>query len=330
MKKIFVFYDSEDIVIARKVAQEIDATGFSPWLADDDNRIDWHAEIEELAPSDACVGAVAIWSQSSKNNPVVRDEAKEVTRVQKPLLGLLLKGTSEAPIDLRDGPRHRLESGPEDNINGRLGAKLTAVFGKGEARDRALVLKDKKLFAPGIVLSVSSYETQIEPDTTLSLLNHANPPAVLVSAYDILRPKLTSTKKPKITNFTAIDRLREAGSMVFLDSGNYEASHPEKDGVSYSFQNTDLIDHDTISTGKGGLIPGLIHYTTPTIPGSSGGIALNASLEMIGLHRAGGTEINRLNGQPGSYAVNEAIWIQPILNSTRLDLANGRCRWGGD
>lgn len=223
MKKIFVFYDSEDIVIARKVAQEIDATGFSPWLADDNNRTDWHAEIEELAPSDACVGAVAIWSQSSKNNPVVRDEAKEVTRVQKPLLGLLLNGTSEAPIGLRDGPRHRLECGPEDNINGQLGTKVTAVFGEGEVQDRALVLKEKKLFAPGMVLSVSSYETQIEPDTTLSLLNHANPPAVLVSAYDILRPKPTSSKKPKIMNFTAINRLREAGSMVFLDSGNYEA-----------------------------------------------------------------------------------------------------------
>ncbi len=49
-------------------------------------------------------------------------------------------------------------------------------------------------------------------------------------------------------------------------------SHPEKDGVSYSFQNTDLIDHDANSTGKEGLVPGLIHYTTPSIPGSSGGI----------------------------------------------------------
>ncbi len=104
-------------------------------------------------------------------------------------------------------------------------------------------------------------------------------------------------------------------------------SHPEKDGVSYSFQNTDLIDHDAHSTGKEGLVPGLIHYTTPSIPGSSGGIALNAGLEMIGLHHAGGTEINRLNGELGSYAVNEAIWIQPIINAIRRDLAAGVDRW---
>ncbi len=104
-------------------------------------------------------------------------------------------------------------------------------------------------------------------------------------------------------------------------------SHPEKDGVSYSFQNTDLIDHDANSTGKEGLVPGLIHYTTPSIPGSSGGIALNAGLEMIGLHHAGGTEISRLNGEPGKYAVNEAIWVQPIINAIRRDLVAGVDRW---
>ena len=136
------------------------------------------------------------------------------------------------------------------------------------------------------------------------------------------KPPVEESNIPLVSYVPKVDA--EKPAEVFL------ISHPEKDGVSYSFQNTDLIDHDAISTGKDGLIPGLIHYTTPSIPGSSGGIALNASLEMIGLHHAGGTEINRLNGQPGSYAVNEAIWIQPILNSIKLDLANGRRRWFGD
>jgi hypothetical protein len=73
---------------------------------------------------------------------------------------------------------------------------------------------------------VSSYETQIEPDAALSLLSHVNPPAVLVSAYDLLRSKSASNKlsvKPKVTNIAAIDKLRKSGSLVFLDSGNYEA-----------------------------------------------------------------------------------------------------------
>lgn len=104
-------------------------------------------------------------------------------------------------------------------------------------------------------------------------------------------------------------------------------SHPEKDELSYSFQNTDLIDHDAASRGKDSLTPGLIHYTTPSIPGSSGGVALNAELDMVGLHHAGGSEINRLNGELGTYAVNEAIWIQPILNAIRKNLAQKKKRW---
>lgn len=107
-------------------------------------------------------------------------------------------------------------------------------------------------------------------------------------------------------------------------------SHPEKEALSFSFQNTDLIDHDADTKGKESLVPGLLHYTTPTIAGSSGGVALNAQLEMVGLHHAGGSEINKLNGKVGTYAVNEAIWIQPILNAIRQDLQAGRVRWIGD
>jgi hypothetical protein len=107
-------------------------------------------------------------------------------------------------------------------------------------------------------------------------------------------------------------------------------SHPEKDALSFSFQNTDLIDHDAETRGKKSLVPGLLHYTTPTIAGSSGGVALNAQLEMVGLHHAGGSEINKLNGKEGTYAVNEAVWIQPILNAIREDLQNDRYRWAQD
>jgi tetratricopeptide repeat protein/trypsin-like peptidase len=104
-------------------------------------------------------------------------------------------------------------------------------------------------------------------------------------------------------------------------------SHPEKEALSFSFQNTDLVDHDAEAKGKNSLTPGLLHYTTPTISGSSGGVALNAQLEMVGLHHAGGSEITMLNGKDGTYAVNEAIWIQPILNAILSDIQEGRDRW---
>jgi len=86
MTKIVVFYDVADLVLARRVATEIDSVGFSSWLADDDTKNDWHAELEELVGSESCGGAVVIWSTASKRNPVVRDEAKQIQKAERPLL----------------------------------------------------------------------------------------------------------------------------------------------------------------------------------------------------------------------------------------------------
>lgn len=226
MKKIIVFYDFAELELARKVAGEIREEGFTPWLADDDSTADWHDELDEIVSSNLCAGAVVIWSNSSKSNPVVRDEAKEIIKAKKSLLGLFLDGVSEAPRGLRDGPRHRLEFGGNGTVHSELRQKLNVVFGEVGPKERALVLNGKKLSAPGMVLSVSSFETQIKPDAMLSLLSQVNPAAVLVSAYDLLRPKRPLKKSsitPEITNIAAITRLRESGSMIFLDSGNYEA-----------------------------------------------------------------------------------------------------------
>lgn len=45
----------------------------------------------------------------------------------------------------------------------------------------------------------------------------------MISAYDLLRPTKTQTKKPSIWKTEAIEELRRSGSIAVLDSGNYEA-----------------------------------------------------------------------------------------------------------
>lgn len=104
-------------------------------------------------------------------------------------------------------------------------------------------------------------------------------------------------------------------------------SHPNSDEPSYSFQNTSLLMHDAAARGQATLDAGYLQYTTGTIKGSSGGVALNGRLQMIGLHHAGGTDMRRLDGQPGTHAANEAVWITAILNALRHDLGHGRRRW---
>lgn len=103
-------------------------------------------------------------------------------------------------------------------------------------------------------------------------------------------------------------------------------SHPNPDEPSYSFQNTDLLMHDGDNRGSDTVLPGRIHYTTGTIKGSSGGVALNAKLKMIGLHHAGSEQMERIDGEPGHHAANEAIWIVAILNAIRNDFSHGRTR----
>ena len=104
-------------------------------------------------------------------------------------------------------------------------------------------------------------------------------------------------------------------------------SHPNPDEPSYSFQNTALLMHDRETRGDDTVHPGFIHYSTGTIKGSSGGVALNAMLEMIGLHHAGSETLDRIDGVADTHAANEAIWIHAIVNAIRRSLDLGVTRW---
>ena len=72
---------------------------------------------------------------------------------------------------------------------------------------------------PTFVHSVSSYESQLRPEAAAHALRLFAPETLLVSAYDIENePKDDVTKL-----IDHVEASRSAGSVVFLDSGNYEA-----------------------------------------------------------------------------------------------------------
>ncbi len=104
-------------------------------------------------------------------------------------------------------------------------------------------------------------------------------------------------------------------------------SHPNPDEPSYSFQNTALLMHDGDTRGEGTVHPGFIHYSTGTIKGSSGGVALNAMLEMIGLHHAGSETLDRIDGVDDTHEANEAIWIHAIVNAIAKSIDMKVTRW---
>lgn len=85
----------------------------------------------------------------------------------------------------------------------------------------------------------------------------------------------------------------------------YIIGHPFGGTLQLSFQDNVLLDHESPK----------IHYRTPTAGGSSGSPVFNQQWDLIGLHHAGGAEMDCLNGKPGKYEANEGMWIQAIKDA---------------
>jgi hypothetical protein len=94
----------------------------------------------------------------------------------------------------------------------------------------------------------------------------------------------------------------------------YVIGHPLGGELSFSLQDNRLLDHEGPPKGQPSQAGRcLLHYRAPTEPGSSGSpVFAQGSWKVIGLHHAGGEFMPKLNGQPGTYAANEGIWIQSI------------------
>ena len=259
LKTILIFYDSDpaDLKFAMEVAGVVRQSGFDPWLADNSVKRNWRTEVEDTAKSASCAGALVIWTEKSKENNIVCEEASLVSGLKLPLLGLFANGVQQAPLGLGAGPRFHFNASDKPTALVDLEKKVGTVFGDG-GNARILKLGEKHLTAPGMVLSVSSFETQIEPEESLKLLKIAHPPAILVSAYDILRPPLQKRSsnrlvaKPKIHDTSDLHELRADGSVVFLDSGNYEAMrYKDKDwirGKKRLLEAQEIVEADLVFT----------------------------------------------------------------------------------
>jgi S1-C subfamily serine protease len=83
----------------------------------------------------------------------------------------------------------------------------------------------------------------------------------------------------------------------------FVAGHPRGAGLQIALHDSLLLDIDDDSR--------LVHYRTPTDPGSSGSPVFNASWQVIALHHAGTSTTPRLHGA-GTYEANEGIAMAAI------------------
>jgi V8-like Glu-specific endopeptidase len=83
----------------------------------------------------------------------------------------------------------------------------------------------------------------------------------------------------------------------------FVVGHPRAGELQFSLQDSVLLD---VCKNER-----LMHYRTPTDPGSSGSPVFNKKWEVVALHHAGSQTCPRLSGQ-GSYEANEGITLQAI------------------
>lgn len=95
---------------------------------------------------------------------------------------------------------------------------------------------------------------------------------------------------------------------------------PMGEDMSLSVGNEMLLDHDACDPGatpEEGYVPDgrcvRLHYRTPTQPGNSGSPVFQTSTwTLIGIHRAGSGDMQRLPTKEGPYRANEGAWLPAI------------------
>ena len=93
----------------------------------------------------------------------------------------------------------------------------------------------------------------------------------------------------------------------------YVIGHPSGRDLSYSIQDNSLLNH------RGDL--GVMHYRSPTEPGSSGSPLFSLSWDLLGLHHAG-NPTKGLNHLLSNNEAREGIWIRAVIKDVAKSLRN--------
>lgn len=222
--RICIIYASEDREIARNLVQALTSISWQAWCAENLGHGDWAKRVRsEIETADALI---PLLSEHSRDKQVFADEWELAASFQKAIFPFALD-TSGAPLGMGRYSRttaHGWSGDLKDAGFIELVEKLRLHFQAGledVVRPSQIQVGKKTLALPSFVFSLSSFETQLNPTDGLELLADLMPPACLISAYDA-KAHLRAARTGKF--WRAVDLLRKSNSILFLDSGNYEAA----------------------------------------------------------------------------------------------------------
>ena len=178
-------------------------------------------QIQQEINDPKCV--LLVWSRKAVNKIWVRDEARYTLEIKRILIPVRLD-SCVIPVPFGELQTFELigwrggDSARFRNVVTVIRRHITAIPTVWDGkRSGEISLRGKQLLLPAFFRSVSSYETQLRPDAAMKLLELLKTEAVLLSAYDLVH----STRASALA--ASAKRLGKSGSVVMMDSGNYEA-----------------------------------------------------------------------------------------------------------
>lgn len=247
MPDICIFYSEPDENKVEALSSILEDLGWSVWW-DNDIKRRWGAEIERNIKNARCV--IPIWNScAARDKSITFVEAEKSRQLNKPMITLVSEDV-EPPLPFSAEHITANMSGWDcscgaDCVN-KIVESVESVLGmaptkwRGE-RPSMINLLGKTIKLPCFVKSLSSHETQLDPEAGLTVISlFPAVDALLVSAYDMyLTDKPWETQEEKKQYKIMQDRHRfmcgqlnaldERGALIFLDSGNYEKSRKEDD-----------------------------------------------------------------------------------------------------
>lgn len=238
MPDICIFYSKPDKKKVGSLASILKKLGWSVWWAEDIKGGRWGPEIERNIEFSRCV--IPIWNSNAIRKSIsagVTYPEAELSRTKlKPMITLISEEGVAPPFPFNTEQITANIAGWDCSDRADCVSKIVesveSVLGiapkkwEGE-RPSMINLRGKLVKLPCFVKSLSSHETQLDPEAGLTVLNlYPEVDALLVSAYDMYLPYDASKKKIKVHNFMCktLQKFEEKGTLVLLDSGKYEKS----------------------------------------------------------------------------------------------------------
>lgn len=241
MPDICIFYSEPDKKIVEALSLIFEGLGWSVWWDKDIKSGRWPPIIDKNIIAAKCV--IPIWNRkATRDNSITFTEAERSRKLNKPMI-TLISDDVEPPFPFTAehivANVHDWDYCKDADCIATIVESVESVIGiapkkwNGE-RPTMVNLLGKQVKLPCFVKSLSSHETQLDPEAGLTVLSlFPEVDALLVSAYDMYLTSNPGTSEDEVNEYNnklekqqfMVNKLKELdgrNAFILLDSGNYE------------------------------------------------------------------------------------------------------------